>query len=134
MCYNVTMSIIKGKKPSLKPTPPPDDVLLALDIGTEFVKAVIARQKKDDTLEIIGVGRAHQDPSNMHAGAIADIGAVVATCEKALSDAEKQAVLLANSSKEILLPCIISAKMAIAHFPSKKCRSLLNAFRTEPGN
>lgn len=85
------MSIIKGKKPALKPTPPPDDVLLALDIGTEFVKAVIARQLKNDDLEIIGVGRAHQDPSNMHAGAIADIGAVVATCEKALSDAEKQA-------------------------------------------
>ena len=85
------MSIIKGKKPALKTTPPPDDVLLALDIGTEFVKAMIARQKKDNTLEIIGVGRAHQDPSNMHAGAIADIGAVVATCEKALSDAEKQA-------------------------------------------
>lgn len=85
------MSIIKGKKPPLKATPPPDDVLLSLDIGTEFVKAVIARQNKDDTLEIIGVGRAHQDPSNMHAGAIADIGAVVATCEKALSDAEKQA-------------------------------------------
>ncbi len=85
------MSIIKGKKPAIKPTPPPDDVLLSLDIGTEFVKAVIARQKKDNTLEIIGVGRAHQDPANMHAGAIADIGAVVGVCEKALSDAEKQA-------------------------------------------
>ena len=79
------------KKPILKQTPPPDDVLLSLDIGTEFVKAVIARQNKDDTLSIIGVGRAHQDPANMHAGAIADIGAVVATCERALSDAEKQA-------------------------------------------
>lgn len=85
------MSIIKSKKPALKPTPPPDDILLSLDIGTEFVKAVIARQNKDNSLEIIGVGRAHQDPSNMHAGAIADIGAVVGTCEKALSDAEKQA-------------------------------------------
>lgn len=91
MCYNKSMSIIKGKKPVLKQTPPPDDVLLSLDIGTEFVKAVIARQNKDDTLSIIGVGRAHQDPANMHAGAIADIGAVVATCERALSDAEKQA-------------------------------------------
>ena len=85
------MSIIKGKKPPIHQTPPPDDVILSLDIGTEFVKAVIARQLKDGSLEIIGVGRAHQDPSNMHAGAIADIGAVVATCEKALSDAEKQA-------------------------------------------
>ena len=85
------MSIIKSKKQPVKPTPPPDDVLLSLDIGTEFVKAVIARENKDGTLDIIGVGRAHQDAANMHAGAIADIGAVVATCERALSDAEKQA-------------------------------------------
>ena len=85
------MGIIKSKKQQLKPTPPPDDVLLSLDIGTEFVKAVIARQRKDGTLDIIGVGRAHQDPTNMHAGAIADIGAVVSTCERALTDAEKQA-------------------------------------------
>ena len=90
LCYNVPMGIIKSKKPALKQTPPPDDVLLALDIGTEFVKAVIAREEKGE-LEIIGVGRAHQDPANMHEGAIADIGAVVATCEKALADAEKQA-------------------------------------------
>lgn len=85
------MSIIKSKKQPVKPTPPPDDVLLSLDIGTEFVKAVIARENKDGTLDIIGVGRAHQNAANMHAGAIADIGAVVATCERALSDAEKQA-------------------------------------------
>ena len=85
------MSIIKAKKKLQKPTPPPDDVLLSLDIGTEFVKAVIARENKDGSLDIIGVGRTHQDASNMHAGAIADIGAVVSTCERALSDAEKQA-------------------------------------------
>ncbi|MBQ3309320.1 rod shape-determining protein [Candidatus Saccharibacteria bacterium] len=85
------MSIIRSKKQPVRPTPPPEDILLSLDIGTEFVKAVIARQNKDNSLDIIGVGRAHQEPSNMNAGAIADIGAVVATCERALSDAEKQA-------------------------------------------
>lgn len=86
------MSFIK-KAPIKKPVSaaPADDVILGLDIGTEFIKAVIARQKKDNTLEIIGIGRAHQAASNMNAGAIADIGSVVATCEKALSIAEKQA-------------------------------------------
>ena len=37
-----------------------DDTILALDIGTEYVKAVIARQDKKGGLNVIGVGRAHQ--------------------------------------------------------------------------
>lgn len=68
-----------------------DETILALDIGTEFIKAVIARQTKDGELSIIGVGKARQGLNNMYAGAIADIPAVVAACEKALSEAEQQA-------------------------------------------
>lgn len=67
-----------------------DDLLVGLDIGTEFVKALIARVNGDD-IEIIGVGRARQDLSDMHGGAIADIGGVVRNCEDALSQAEQQA-------------------------------------------
>ncbi len=67
------------------------DVFLALDIGTENVKAVIAKKAADEELEIIGIGRAHQDASNMYAGAIADIPSVVAVCEKAVAQAEKAA-------------------------------------------
>lgn len=73
------------------PTKPADDTILALDIGTENVKALIARQNKSGGLDIIGVGKAHQDASNMFAGAIADIPGVVSVCEKALSQAEKVA-------------------------------------------
>ena len=65
--------------------------ILGLDIGTEFVKAVLARQGKKGNLEILGVGKARQDEGNMHAGAIADIPAVVSVCEEALSAAEEQA-------------------------------------------
>lgn len=67
-----------------------DDLLVGLDIGTEFVKALIARVE-GDTIEIIGVGRARQDLSDMHGGAISDIGGVVRNCEDALSQAEQQA-------------------------------------------
>lgn len=67
-----------------------DDLLIGLDIGTEFVKALIARVD-GDTLEIIGVGRARQELSDMHGGAISDIGGVVRNCEDALSQAEQQA-------------------------------------------
>lgn len=66
------------------------NTVLALDIGTEYIKAVLARTKKS-TLDIIGVGKAEQSPGNMHNGAIADIPAVVATCEKALLAAEEEA-------------------------------------------
>lgn len=66
-----------------------DDTILALDIGTENVKALIARQNQSGGLDIIGIGRARQAPTNMYAGAIADIPAVVDVCEKALSQAEK---------------------------------------------
>ena len=75
-----------------------DDIILGLDIGTEFVKAVIAEKKKDNSLEIIGVGKAHQSMGNMYAGAIADIPAVISTCEKALAIAEEQAKVVTKTA------------------------------------
>lgn len=67
-----------------------DNLIVGLDIGTEFVKALIARMDGDD-IEIIGVGRARQSVDDMHGGAISDIGGVVRNCEEALSKAEDQA-------------------------------------------
>ncbi|MCL2280936.1 rod shape-determining protein [Candidatus Saccharibacteria bacterium] len=64
--------------------------IVALDIGTEYTKALIARID-GDKLEIIGVGRAHQEVGNMFGGAIADITGVVKNCETALIQAEEQA-------------------------------------------
>lgn len=64
--------------------------LVALDIGTEFVKALIA-QTNGEELEIIGVGRTRQALADMQAGAIANIASVVKNCDKALNEAEQQA-------------------------------------------
>lgn len=75
----------------------PENILLALDIGTEFVKAVIAEKTSDDNLNIIGVAKEHQSMGNMYAGAIADIQAVVSTCEKALSRAEEMAGVVSKT-------------------------------------
>ncbi|HRF28317.1 MAG TPA: cell division FtsA domain-containing protein [Candidatus Saccharibacteria bacterium] len=69
--------------------------IVALDIGTEFVKALIARLDNDE-LTIVGMGRARQDVSDMHSGAIADIAGVVQNCETALAEAEDQAGLQAK--------------------------------------
>jgi len=72
-----------------------NDYIVALDIGTEFVKALIAKLD-GETLSIVGVGRARQELSDMHSGAIADIAGVVRNCEEALSAAEDQAGLQAK--------------------------------------
>jgi cell division protein FtsA len=66
------------------------EYVVALDIGTENVKALIG-ELKDDDIEIIGVGRARQGLTDMAAGAISDITGVVTNCEKALAQAEQQA-------------------------------------------
>ncbi|MBR3139183.1 rod shape-determining protein [Candidatus Saccharibacteria bacterium] len=65
--------------------------ILGLDIGTEFVKAVLARPDKKGNLKILGVGKAKQTEGNMYNGAIADIPAVVGVCEEALVKVEEQA-------------------------------------------
>jgi len=70
--------------------------MVALDVGTEFVKALIAKVT-DDGAEIIGVGRAHQGLSDMQAGAVSDISSVVANCDAALNQAEQQAGVTAKS-------------------------------------
>lgn len=71
------------------------DYIVALDIGTEFIKALIAKQDGDD-LSIVGVGRARQEIGDMYSGAIADISGVVQNCEQALTEAEEQAGLQAK--------------------------------------
>jgi cell division protein FtsA len=68
------------------------EYVVALDIGTENVKALIGKLSADDTqIEIIGTGRAHQSLTDMQAGAIADIASVVENCDKALNQAEQEA-------------------------------------------
>ncbi len=67
-----------------------DNYVVALDIGTENVKALIGRMSADK-IEIVGVGRAHQGLGDMQAGAISDIAGVVGNCDAALAKAEEQA-------------------------------------------
>lgn len=74
-----------------------DKYLVALDIGTEFVKALVGKIT-DTGIEIVGVGRAHQELSDMQAGAIADIASVVNNCDEALTQAEEQAGVSTKSA------------------------------------
>lgn len=72
-----------------------DDYIVALDIGTEFVKALVAKVDGEN-LEIVGVGRKQQEIGDMNSAAIADINGVVKNCEEALAEAEDQAGLQAK--------------------------------------
>lgn len=69
-----------------------DHYIVGLDIGTEYVKALIGKvNPNENSIEIVGVGRAHQSLSDMQAGAVADIASVVQNCDSALNQAEQQA-------------------------------------------
>ena len=84
-------------KNTKKPTD--EQYIVGLDIGTEFVKALIGRVSPEDgTIEIIGVGRQHQNLTDMQAGAISDIASVVQNCDQALSEAEEQAGVSARTT------------------------------------
>ncbi|HEX5394835.1 MAG TPA: cell division FtsA domain-containing protein [Candidatus Saccharimonadales bacterium] len=93
---------LKGKLPKVSEVTkragrPVGEYLVALDIGTEFIKALVGRVIGDE-IEIIGVGRSHQSLADMQAGAIADIAAVVANCDQALAAAERQAQVSARTA------------------------------------
>lgn len=90
------------------------DIILGLDIGTDAVKALIA-EVNDDEITVIGVGRKQQEMGDMHSGAIADISGVVANCEEALTEAEKQAG--------------VSAKRAVIGIAGELVKGVTNTIR-----
>ena len=62
----------------------------ALDIGTEYIKALVIRREGDNGI-VLGVGRQQQSYSDMVSGAVADIQAVIDNCNSALEEAEDMA-------------------------------------------
>jgi cell division protein FtsA len=63
----------------------------ALDVGTEFAKALVFEVAEDGTGVVRGVGRQRQGLSHMQSGTVADIDAVVDNCALALQEAEAMA-------------------------------------------
>ncbi|QQS26755.1 rod shape-determining protein [bacterium] len=74
-----------------------DPYIVSLDIGTEFVKALIG-EVKGDHVEIIGAAKQHQRLTDMAGGAVTDIAGVVDNCDKALRMAEKMAGVVARNT------------------------------------
>src|SRR6478672_13054019 len=66
-------------------------VCTALDIGTEFAKALVFEIDDEGHGIVRGVGRKRQGLSHMQSGTVADIAAVVDNCAVALQEAEEMA-------------------------------------------
>jgi cell division protein FtsA len=63
----------------------------ALDVGTEFAKALVFEIDDTGHGTVRGVGRKRQGLSHMQSGTVADIAAVVDNCAVALQEAEEMA-------------------------------------------
>lgn len=76
--------------------------LVALDVGTEFAKAlVVGLEPRGDggvTGLVRGVGRRRQGLTHMQSGTVSDIDAVVANCARALGEARTMAGLHATAT------------------------------------
>jgi len=63
---------------------------LALDVGTEFIKAVVV-EFDEYTDKVVGVGRIRQEYGDMEGGAVANIEGVIKSAFKAIEEAVAQA-------------------------------------------
>ena len=70
---------------------------MALDIGTEYAKALIG-EVKGNKIEILGSGKQRQRLTDMSSGAVTDISGVVQNCDQALQQAEQQAGVVAKDA------------------------------------
>ncbi len=98
----------------------PNNAYVALDIGTEFVKALVCVPDGTRT-KVIGVGKKRQKLGEMQSGAVTDIAAVINNCQDAIYDAEKMAGV--SASKLI---------MGIAGELVKGATTTINYVRREP--
>lgn len=65
----------------------------AIDIGTEVVKALVVKREEDRGI-VIGVGKVRQSLTDMQAGAVSDIQAVIDNVDRALTEAEDMCQLV----------------------------------------
>lgn len=78
--------LLRRQEPSL-----PATGSTALDIGTEYAKALVFESPDTRRAVVRGVGRQRQGLSHMQSGTVADIHAVVRNCRTALDEAEAMA-------------------------------------------
>ena len=83
----------------IKPKADDSKHFLALDIGTDVVKALVC-EAEGMKGRVLGVGRKKQKLGDMQSGVVTDIASVIANCHTAIREAEKMAGV--SASKMIL--------------------------------
>jgi cell division protein FtsA len=63
-----------------------DEIIVGLDVGTTKICAIVARQKENDNIDIIGIGKS---PSKgLHRGIVVNPGKTIDSIKEALAEAE----------------------------------------------
>lgn len=72
-----------------------DSHFIALDIGTDMVKAFVC-EAQGSKVHVIGVGRKAQKLGDMKSGVVTDIASVITNCHFAIKEAERMAGVTAS--------------------------------------
>lgn len=101
--------------------------VLALDIGTEYVKAIIFEVKPEEKKGyVVGYGMKKQKLGDMQSGAVTDIAGVYDACEKAIIDAEEMAQ---NSPSQVILGIageLVKGKTTTVHYERSRPQSKID--------
>ncbi|HRN86715.1 MAG TPA: cell division FtsA domain-containing protein [Candidatus Dojkabacteria bacterium] len=124
------------KLPFLSKTNKTDnEVLLALDVGTEFVKAVIFTvEEGDSSIKVLGYGRSRQHGSSMKGAMVINIEHVVNACDKAIGEALNHAdeIMSKELGVEYVTPAPEKALLGIAGELVKGVTIIADYSREEP--
>ncbi len=127
---------MKMKLPFLSKTNKTDnEVLLALDVGTEFVKAVIFTvEEGDSSIKVLGYGRSRQHGSSMKGAMVINIEHVVNACDKAIGEALNHAdeIMSKELGVEYVTPAPEKALLGIAGELVKGVTIIADYSREEP--
>ena len=127
---------MKMKLPFLNKSNKTDnDVLLALDVGTEFVKAVIFTvEEGESSIKVLGYGRSRQHGSAMKGAMVINIEHVVNACDRAIGEALNNAdeVMSKELGVEYVTPAPEKALLGIAGELVKGVTIIADYSREEP--
>ena len=112
-----------------------EEVLLALDVGTEFVKAVLFMVEPGDTaITVIGYGKSRQSSSAMKGAMVINIDQVVNACDRAIGEALSNAdeVMTRERGSDYVTPAPEKVLLGIAGELVKGVTIIADYSREEP--
>lgn len=96
---------------------PKQNIALSLDIGTEFIKALIFEiDQEHQKGKVIGVGKQRQRLGDMQSGAVSDISGVVTSAESAIVRAEEMAGISADQAIIGIAGELVKGKTITVHY------------------